>query len=91
VGKIYYDESFGLAFYIFSNDHHPPHVHVYIQRKGNREDKGILKTVIGDDATPPEIDRIYRKVNRDMTIAAWQIVEDNQQNFLEEWQKHHGN
>jgi hypothetical protein len=91
VGRIHHDQDLGLVFYIFSNDHHPPHVHVYIQRKGSREDKGILRIAIGNDATPPEIEQIYRKVSRDLVIAAWQIVADNQQSFLEEWQKYHGN
>jgi Domain of unknown function (DUF4160) len=91
MGRIYYDAATGLAFYIFPNDHDPPHVHVYRKRKDSREDKGILKIAIGDDSHPPAIARIYRKLKDQVALDAWRIVAENQQTFLTEWQKYHGN
>jgi Domain of unknown function (DUF4160) len=76
MGRIYYDSATGLAFYIFPNDHDPPHVHIYRKRK---------------DTQPPKIDRIYRKVKDELALEAWRIVAENQQTFLEEWQRYHGN
>jgi Domain of unknown function (DUF4160) len=90
MGKIYDDQDTGFIFYIFTNDHSPPHVHVYKKRKANRQDKGILKITIGDCEHPPIIDKVYRKLGQEEMKQAWQIIADRQEQFLEEWQKYHG-
>jgi hypothetical protein len=43
------------------------------------------------DTQPPKIDRIYRKVKDEVALEAWLIVAENQQTFLEEWQRYHEN
>jgi Domain of unknown function (DUF4160) len=91
MGKIYADRDTGFIFYIFTNDHSPPHVHVYKKRKGDRQDKGVLKIAIGDQKNPPTIDKIYSKLGQEEIKQAWRIVAERQEEFLEEWQKYHGN
>jgi hypothetical protein len=70
-----------FRFWIWSNDHNPPHVHM-------ENGSGEVRILLGNESKAPEIDensmclRDARKV--------WRIVAERQEYFLIEWRKIHG-
>jgi Domain of unknown function (DUF4160) len=72
----------GFEFRIYTNDHDPPHVHVF--KAG-----GQVKIAIGDEETAPSV--LLRKgmSNKDV-VKAVLIVDQNQEHFLESWRKYYG-
>lgn len=72
----------GFEFRIYTNDHDPPHVHVF--KAG-----GQVKIAIGDEKTAPSV--LLRKgmSNKD-AVKAVLSVDQNQEHFLESWRKYYG-
>jgi hypothetical protein len=71
----------GFRFWIWSNDHEPPHVHA-------ENGTGEISILIGNEQESPVIDKNTMR-NRDAK-RAWRIVAERQEYFLEEWEKIHG-
>ncbi|MEP0917844.1 DUF4160 domain-containing protein [Leptolyngbya sp. DQ-M1] len=89
MGKILEDSTNNLFVYIYSDDHLPPHVHVFVGKKRSRSDKNI-RISIGDDNNAPKILRAHPKIKNSDIHRAWQLVADNQDKLLIEWKKIHG-
>lgn len=70
-----------FRFWIWSNDHDPPHVHA---ENGN----GEVRILLGSPLKAPEIDENSMS-GRDAR-RAWRIVAERQEYFLDEWRKIHG-
>ena len=64
---------FGLRFFFYSNDHHPPHVHV---RSADGEARFIIETV--------ECIENNGLKSKDVFLAE-SIIEENKQIFLARW------
>jgi hypothetical protein len=65
----------GFEFRIYTNDHDPPHVHVF--KAG-----GQVKISMGDEETNPTV--LLRKGMSDKDVVkATQLVDQNQDHFLE--------
>lgn len=67
---------------IHTDDHPPPHVHVY--RPG-----GLVKVHLAGDNGEPEVVRIHHVSDRD-AWRALSIVYEHQQAFLQHWSSIHG-
>lgn len=70
-----------FRFWIWSNDHNPPHVHA-------ENGRGEVRILLGDESTAPEIDENRMSV-RDARRAL-RIVAARQEEFLVEWREIHG-
>ena len=74
---------YGLEFRVFTKDHQPPHVHVV------QGEKVSVVIRLGDSKTRPWVHEIFGMKRQDIRKAI-DVVEANQEYFLEEWSKHHG-
>ncbi|MBW4443304.1 MAG: DUF4160 domain-containing protein [Plectolyngbya sp. WJT66-NPBG17] len=88
MARVFSDRADNLLVYIYSDDHLPPHVHVFIGRKRSRDARNI-KISIGDDNNPPQILEVHPKIQKTDVRKAWQLVADNQDELLIEWKKIH--
>lgn len=71
----------GFRFFVFPEDHEPPHVHVF---KAGEE----AKLKLGDENTPPEVWDPMEMATHEVRKAA-RIVEANQAELLAAWRKYH--
>jgi hypothetical protein len=76
-----------LYFYIYSNDHHPPHVHVF---KGKKAEAREAKINIGNEKEPPSIVSYDNSLRDGEIKQIWQLVAKNQKLLLEKWEQIHG-
>jgi len=67
---------FGLRFYFYSNDHEPMHIHV-------QSTDGVAKFEILDQIVLLSNEGLK---NKDLKLAE-SIIEENLENFRENWQK----
>jgi hypothetical protein len=88
MARVLADRANNLFAYIYSDDHLPPHVHVFVGRKKSRGDKNI-KISIGDDSKPPKILEAHPELKSADIRKAWQLVADNQDKLLIEWKNIH--
>jgi hypothetical protein len=89
MSNIFEDRQNGLTVYIYTNDHIPAHVHVFPGRKGSRNQSGI-KINLGSEDQAPSLVKIDRGIsNRDIKNAL-RLVAENQEFFLQEWNRIHG-
>lgn len=89
MAKILQDSKSNLFVYIYSDDHLPPHVHVFVGRKKSRSDKSI-KISIGNDEIAPEILAAHPEIRNTDIKKAWELVADNQDKLLIKWKEIHG-
>jgi hypothetical protein len=73
----------GFEVRINTNDHNPPHVHVY--KAG-----GVCKIALGGDDEPPSLVLVSRNITRSDARMAISIVEKYQQYLLERWSEIYG-
>ena len=85
---VYSDPYNNLYIYIYSNDHIPAHIHVFIGRKKSRSQKNI-KISIGDDETPPKILLAHPSIEVSTIKTAWRLVAENQMMLQERWKEIH--
>ena len=83
MGRI--DASRGFEVYVYAppREHRPPHVHVECSNGGE-----VLVT-LGDAGMAPALWRNHPMREADAREAL-RIVEENQEQFLEEWRRLHG-
>ena len=86
--KVLEDLRNNLFVYIYSDDHLPPHVHIFVGRKKSRSDKDI-KIGIGNDEIPPGILTAHPKIKNIDIHRAWELVADNQDRLLTRWKEIH--
>jgi len=72
---------------IYSDDHHPPHVHVF---KGKKTESREVKISIGNEKEPPKIVSCDKTLKGDEIKQIWQLVARNQELLLEKWEQIHG-
>ena len=72
----------GFRVVIYTDDHAPPHVHVFY---GNEE----LLASLGSDTVPASV-RSNRGMKPHRILKALQLVADNQALLLERWREIHG-
>jgi hypothetical protein len=72
----------GFSVMIMSNDHRPPHVHIF-------RAEGRVRITIGDEENRPKIMEAIGMSNRDIKKAL-KIVIENQTELSEAWRKIHG-
>jgi hypothetical protein len=87
---VFSDPYNNLYAYIYSNDHIPAHIHVFIGRKKSRSQKNI-KISIGDDKTPPKILLAHPSIENSTIKKAWLLVAENQMMLQERWEGIHKN
>lgn len=74
----------GLRFVINTEDHRPPHVHVL--KAG-----GAVRVELGDDDTAPSVMQSRgRGLNHKDARRAIEIVEREQEEFLNHWRRYYG-
>jgi hypothetical protein len=88
MARVLTDRTNNLFVYIYSDDHLPPHVHVFVGRKGSRGDKNI-KISIGDNNNAPKMLQAHPHLKSADIRKAWGLVADNQDKLLIEWKKIH--
>ena len=71
----------GFSFKVYSNDHQPPHVHVWYSGK-----RALIN--VGGGEIGPSLRRNHDMRAPDLHVAL-QIVKRNQQKFLEKWKEIH--
>ncbi|MCT7978624.1 DUF4160 domain-containing protein [Laspinema olomoucense] len=85
--KIFTDSQQNLNVYIYTNDHDPAHVHVFLGTK--RERKPDIKIAIGSETERPRIIMKHPSIANKDAVAALKLVAKHQEQFLEEWYKYH--
>ena len=68
----------GFRFFIYSNEHEPPHIHV---EKGG----GELRFILGSEIEEPYLDREDSPMKRKDTRRAFDIVKEQQMFLLTKW------
>lgn len=87
--KVLEDTQKNLFVYIYTNDHIPAHVHVFIGRKNDANPMEI-KINIGSEEKPPSIVSANDKIKDKDLVAAFNLVKANQEILLNKWQEIHG-
>lgn len=87
--KVLEDTQKNLFVYIYTNDHIPAHVHVFIGRK-NDANQMEIKINIGSEEKPPSIVSANDKIKDKDLVAALNLVAANQEILLSKWQEIHG-
>ncbi len=85
--KVLEDPQKNLYVYIYTNDHEPAHVHVFLGRKSDYNDSEA-KINIGNDEKPPSFVNIYNISNK-VANQALCLVAENQEMLLEKWKEIH--
>lgn len=88
VVKVLEDSQKNLYVYIYTDEHEPAHVHVFLGRKSDYNDREA-KLNIGDDENPPEFIYVYNMKNK-VATQALRLVAENQETLLEKWKEIHG-
>jgi len=78
-----------LYVYIYTNDHVPAHVHIFVGTKKSRSQANI-KINIGDENNPPELVLVHPSVKNTDIKKAWELVANNQNFLLNQWLRIHG-
>lgn len=86
--KVLEDPQKNLYVYIYTDDHEPAHVHVFLGRKSDHNDSEA-KINIGNDEKPPSFVFIYNMKNR-VATQALRLVAENQEMLLKKWKEIHG-
>ncbi len=86
--KVLEDSQKNLYVYIYTDDHEPAHVHVFLGRKSNYNE-GEAKINIGNDEKPPSFVNVYNMNNKVATQALF-LVAENQEILLKKWKEIHG-
>lgn len=86
--KVLEDSQKNLYVYIYTDDHEPAHVHVFLGRKSDYNDSEA-KINIGNDEKPPSFVNVYNMKNK-VAIQALRLVAENQEMLLEKWKEIHG-
>jgi Domain of unknown function (DUF4160) len=89
MAKVYQDTKSNLYVYIYSDDHLPPHVHIFVGRKKSRGDKDI-KINLGNNEIAPEVVLAHPKIKDADIYKALKLVINYQDQFLEKWREIHG-
>ena len=87
--KIFEDQQNGLTVYIYTNDHVPAHVHLFVGRKGSKNQPGI-KINLGSEDQAPSLVTVHPSINNRDIKNALRLVAENQELFLQEWNRIHG-
>jgi hypothetical protein len=87
--NIFEDRQNGLTVYIYTNDHVPAHVHVFVGRKGSRNQPGI-KINLGSENQAPSLVTVHPSISNRDVINALKLVAEHQEIFLQEWNRIHG-
>ena len=87
--KIFEDLKDGLTVYIYTNDHLPSHVHVFVGRKRSKNQPGI-KIALGSEEQAPTFVAIDASISQQDAIKALRLVANHQEDFLREWERIHG-
>jgi hypothetical protein len=74
MAKIYEDKKSNLYVYIYSDDHLPPHVHIFVGRKKSRGD-GNIKVTLGNNEIAHELVLAHPKLKDADIYKALQLVE----------------
>jgi len=88
VVKVLEDSQRNLYVYIYTDDHEPAHVHVFLGRKSSHNECEA-KIDIGNDEKPPSPVRVYNMNNKVVTQAL-RLVAENQEMLLKKWKEVHG-
>lgn len=83
VPKVRDEGAFSVYVYSPPREHHPPHVHV------EYTDGGEVLVRLGDDDTAPSLWQNHH-MKAIHAREAVRIVQENQQQFLAEWRRLHG-
>jgi hypothetical protein len=78
-----------ITVYIYSDDHSPAHVHVFIGRKGSRGQADI-KINLGSEDEAPRLVKAHPSISTKDLKKALKLVADHQELFLKEWNQIHG-
>lgn len=89
MAQVLADTQNNLYAYIYSDDHTPAHVHVFIGRKKSRSSKNI-KINIGNSEVHPTIVLAHPSIENADIKKVWRLVAENQEMLLEQWNKIHG-
>jgi hypothetical protein len=87
--KILEDTQENLFVYIYTQDHDPPHVHVFKGRK-NKTNRRQAKINLGSETMPPETIKVHHRMDDKDADLAWELVAANQEMLLEKWYEIHG-
>lgn len=74
----------GFEFWIYTNDHPPPHSHVIRGRRSGKGRKEELLIYLGDQLTPPSI-REIRGMKKNDVRKAMEIAIRKQADLLTAW------
>ncbi|MBN3946411.1 MAG: DUF4160 domain-containing protein [Nostoc sp. NMS7] len=88
MAQVLADPQNNLYVYIYSDDHTPAHVHIFVGRKKSRSSKNI-KINIGNNETPPKVLLAHPSIRNDDIKKAWYLVAKNQVMLLNEWKNIH--
>jgi hypothetical protein len=87
--KIFEDPRHSLTVFIYTNDHVPAHVHVFLGRKSSRNQPGI-KINLGSEDQAPSLVTVDPSISNRDAIRALKLVAAHQELFLQEWNRIHG-
>lgn len=73
-------EQEGFTFFIYSNEHPPPHIHV-------RKAEGHLRFFLGSDTENPTFDKELSPMKRKDARRAFVIVSEKQKFLLKKWRE----
>ena len=90
MSKVLEDTKTNLTCYIYSDDHVPAHVHVFVGRKRSRSAQNI-KISLGSSKVEPEIVLAHPAIKYQDLREALLLVMRNQEMLLEKWSEIHGN
>jgi hypothetical protein len=88
--KILEDRQLRLTIYIYTNDHEPAHVHVFVGRKKSRQQPG-MKIYLGSFTEAPKLIEAHPSLDNRQIINALKLVAQNQLMLLEKWYEIHRN
>ncbi|NEO83749.1 MAG: DUF4160 domain-containing protein [Spirulina sp. SIO3F2] len=86
--KIFVDSQNNFSVYIYTNDHEPPHVHVFIGSKKSRNQADI-KIALGSETEAPRLVAIDPSISNKNARKALILVAEHQEEFLAQWHKIH--
>ena len=87
--KIFEDQQHSLTVFIYTNDHVPAHVHVFLGRKSSRYQPGI-KINLGSEDQAPSLITVDPSISNQNAIKALKLVAEHQELFLQKWNQIHG-
>lgn len=73
-----FHEQEGFTFFIYSNEHPPPHIHV-------KKAEGLLRFFLGTNSEKPSLDKELSPMKRKDSRRAFVIVKERQKLLLKKW------